>query len=138
MLHNLRPYLGRSPCDLCGGQTFELIAERDRRGNALQTVICRVCGLLSHAQLPTEEELADYLIETDFSKPVVVYIAGRSAPSGKKMGHAGAIMYGERGSVEYKEKKLSHAGAIIANSPDDVGIIVSQVVQKIKSNEDSL
>ena len=60
MLRTPRPYPGRSPCDLCGSQMFELVAERDRRKRAWHTVVCRVCGLLAHAQIPTEVELANY------------------------------------------------------------------------------
>ncbi len=50
-------------CDLCGGQDFETISERDRRGHALRTVICRQCGLVMHDPVPSEEELARYYAE---------------------------------------------------------------------------
>ncbi|MFO7904196.1 MAG: class I SAM-dependent methyltransferase [Pirellulaceae bacterium] len=48
------------PCDLCGGTDFEPIGELDREGNPLRTLVCRRCGLVSHADIPTDEELADY------------------------------------------------------------------------------
>ncbi len=61
--HHVLP-LARShrqqPCDLCGGTEFEIVAEHDRRGAPLTTVICNQCGLLSHEQIPTEQELAEY------------------------------------------------------------------------------
>lgn len=47
-------------CDLCGGQQFEALSERDRRGRALNTKVCTTCGLVSHADIPTPEELAAY------------------------------------------------------------------------------
>ncbi|MHB8973826.1 MAG: methyltransferase domain-containing protein [Pirellulaceae bacterium] len=48
------------PCDLCGHQEFELVAKRDRHGQPLPTVVCCHCGLLTHAQVPSEDELNDY------------------------------------------------------------------------------
>ena len=48
------------PCELCGGQRFETVGARDRCGGPLETVVCRRCGLVSHARIPTEEELARY------------------------------------------------------------------------------
>ena len=47
-------------CDLCGQKDFETVAQRDRKGRELHTVVCRNCGLVSHARIPTEEELAAY------------------------------------------------------------------------------
>lgn len=47
-------------CDLCGNADFESVGERDRKGNELGTVVCRDCGLVSHASIPTDQELADY------------------------------------------------------------------------------
>jgi succinyl-CoA synthetase alpha subunit len=67
-----------------------------------------------------EERLADYLIETRFSKPVVAYIAGMSAPKEKRMGHAGAIIYGSYGSAESKVKHFAKAGVAVAKSPAQI------------------
>lgn len=47
-------------CDLCGGASFQTIGEFDRNGNRLQTVVCRDCGLVSHASIPSDQELAEY------------------------------------------------------------------------------
>ena len=49
-----------SACDLCGQEDFQTIAERDRKGQELETVVCRNCGLVSHASVPTDQELASY------------------------------------------------------------------------------
>ena len=49
-----------APCDLCGQSEFRLLDVKDRRGAELATVICQVCGLVAHARVPTEIELADY------------------------------------------------------------------------------
>ncbi len=62
-----------------------------------------------------EEEAAEYL--KTFGKPVVAYLAGRAAPPGKRMGHAGAIIERGRGTLESKEKALTAAGASVVTMP---------------------
>jgi len=47
-------------CDLCGEVDFETVGERDRKGNEFRTVVCKTCGLVSHASIPSDQELADY------------------------------------------------------------------------------
>lgn len=66
-----------------------------------------------------EEEAAEY-IKSDFQKPVVAYIAGRSAPPGKRMGHAGAIITRGKGTAESKIKALNEAGVEVAAYPQDI------------------
>src|SRR5919112_13746 len=67
-----------------------------------------------------EEKLADYIISTNFSKPVVAYVAGRAAPKEKKMGHAGAIVYGNYGSADSKVSNYSKANVPVAKRPGEV------------------
>jgi succinyl-CoA synthetase alpha subunit len=74
-----------------------------------------------------EEEAAEY-IQRHFTKPVIAYIAGRSAPPGKRMGHAGAIIARGRGTAESKVKALRAAGAAVADFPYDVPTLVAQHV----------
>ncbi|MCB9025657.1 MAG: succinate--CoA ligase subunit alpha [Bdellovibrionaceae bacterium] len=67
-----------------------------------------------------EEEAAEY-IKREFKKPVTVFIAGATAPKGKRMGHAGAIISGGKGTAEAKFEALKSAGCHIARSPADLG-----------------
>lgn len=67
-----------------------------------------------------DEERAAEFIEQGFSKPVVAFIAGRTAPPDKRMGHAGAIVSGGSGTAAGKVEALTHAGVQVANSPIQV------------------
>ncbi len=76
-----------------------------------------------------EEEAADY-IKQHITKPVAGYIAGRTAPSGKRMGHAGAIIAGGSGTAEAKMRALQAAGVEVAQSPADMGAAVLRAMQR--------
>jgi succinyl-CoA synthetase alpha subunit len=69
----------------------------------------------------TDEEAAAEFIQSGMSKPVVAYIAGVTAPAGKRMGHAGAIIAGGKGTAEDKFRALDAAGAAIVRSPAELG-----------------
>ena len=65
-----------------------------------------------------EEEAAEYA--TDMSKPVIAFVAGRAAPPGKKMGHAGAIVTGSSGSYRSKREALERAGVLVVDTPREI------------------
>ncbi len=75
-----------------------------------------------------EEEAADF-IRTKMSKPVVSYIAGVTAPPGKKMGHAGAIVSGSKGTAQAKMEALEAAGVRVATNPTAAGELMAEVVR---------
>lgn len=67
-----------------------------------------------------DEEAAAEYIKTHMSKPVAAFISGRTAPPGRRMGHAGAIISGGKGTSEAKVKALNDAGVPVANKPDEI------------------
>jgi succinyl-CoA synthetase alpha subunit len=73
----------------------------------------------------TQEERASEFIKKGMSKPVIAYIAGRAAPQGVRMGHAGAIVTRGMGSAESKMRALQEAGVRIAERPGAVAKIVT-------------
>ncbi|MCU0270015.1 MAG: succinate--CoA ligase subunit alpha [Acidimicrobiales bacterium] len=76
-----------------------------------------------------EEEAAEY-IRSEMSKPVVSYIAGVTAPAGKKMGHAGAIVSGGKGTAKAKMEALEAAGARVGNNPTEAGELMVELVRE--------
>ncbi|MCI0564451.1 MAG: succinate--CoA ligase subunit alpha [Nitrososphaera sp.] len=77
-----------------------------------------------------EEQLAEYILRTSFEKPVIAYIAGRAAPKEKRMGHAGAIVYGNYGSAESKVSNYSRAGVPVAKRPAEVPELLAKKLRK--------
>jgi len=75
-----------------------------------------------------EEEAAEYILSSHFPKPVVAFIAGQNAPPGRRMGHAGAVISGARGSAKKKMEALQSAGATVVPNPADMGLTVKQVL----------
>ena len=75
-----------------------------------------------------EEDAAAWIRETGLTKPVVAFIAGRTAPPGRRMGHAGAIISGGQGTAESKMKALRAAGILVCESPADIGATVKQAL----------
>jgi len=75
-----------------------------------------------------EEEVAEAMEAGIFTKPLVSFIGGRTAPEGKKMGHAGAIVTGGKGTVAGKVKALEKSGALVADRPSVTGKLLKELI----------
>jgi succinyl-CoA synthetase alpha subunit len=76
-----------------------------------------------------EQQAAEY-IRAEVSKPVIAFIAGATAPPGRRMGHAGAIIVGAAGTAQAKKEALAAAGATIVDSPADIGAAAGRVLRE--------
>ncbi len=121
--------MGQSTCigiggDPLPGTTFVDVLklfQRDKQTEAL-VFIGEIGGTM-------EQEAAQFIKE-QFTKPVVGFIAGVTAPPGRRMGHAGAIISGSSGTAKEKMNALASAGVSIAPSPAEIGITVKKVLAK--------
>src|SRR3954452_7588476 len=75
-----------------------------------------------------EEEPAEYIAK-EMTKPVSAYIAGVTAPPGKKMGHAGAIISGSKGTAQAKMDALAAAGVKVGHNPTEAGELMAEIVK---------
>ena len=86
----------------------------------------RVVVMIGEIGGTDEEDAADYI--KTMSKPVVAFISGRTAPPGKRMGHAGAIISGGEDTADAKIAALKNAGIAVAESPATIGETMAQVL----------
>lgn len=82
---------------------------------------------------PQEAEAAEYF-KNHMTKPLVAYIAGLTAPKGRRMGHAGAIVSGAGESAAEKVALLEEAGVVVAPNPSDLGITMERVLKELQEN----
>jgi succinyl-CoA synthetase alpha subunit len=112
--------LGQSTCLGIGGDpvvglTFVDVLEMFREDPQTSAI-----AMIGEIGGNAEENAAEYIMNTKYPKPVAAYIAGRAAPPGKRMGHAGAIIMGKSGTAETKIDALRKAGVKIALKPGEV------------------
>jgi len=119
--------IGQSTCvgiggDPVSGVTFIDILEKFQRDPDTDNVV-----MIGEIGGTKEQEAAEY-IKSNFTKPIVSLIVGQSAPPGKRMGHAGAIITGSAGKAEEKIKALSSAGVAIVPRPGAIGTTLQQAI----------
>ena len=122
--------IGQSTCvgiggDALPGSTFVNILELFEEDQDTKAVV-----LIGEIGGTMEQEAAEF-VSHNMTKPVVAFIAGSTAPPGKRMGHAGAIITGSAGKASEKIKALSQAGAAIASNPAEVGLTTQKVLETL-------
>ena len=118
---------GQSTCVGLGGDPIvgtSFIDLLERYNNDPQTEVVLMIGEIGG----TAEEEAAAWVKTHGTKPVAAFIAGRTAPPGKRMGHAGAIISGGKGTAEEKIAALRDAGIVVAETPADMGKAVAEAL----------
>ena len=77
-----------------------------------------------------EEDGAEFLVKANNKKPVVGFVAGSTAPPGRRMGHAGAVISGGKGDAKHKIEAMREAGIVVANSPAALGTTLAQLLHQ--------
>ena len=118
--------LGQSTCLGLGGDpvvglNFIEVMEMFRKDEATKAVV-----LIGEIGGNLEELAAEYISRTNYPKPVVAFVAGRTAPPGKRMGHAGAIIMGRAGTAQSKIEAFQKAGVAVAEKPREVAKILAE------------
>ena len=118
--------LGQSTCVGLGGDAivgldFIKLLEMFRKDEETKGVV-----LIGEIGGNAEELAAQHIIDTKYPKPVVAYIAGRLAPPGKRMGHAGAIVMGSSGTAKSKIEAFTKAGVSVAEKPSDIAKLLTK------------
>lgn len=76
-----------------------------------------------------EEDAAQWVIDNNFTKPIVAFIAGKTAPPGRRMGHAGAIIAGGKGTAQDKMQALEAANILVVDNPAEIGIKMKRLIR---------
>ena len=119
---------GQSSCVGIGGDPIPGSSFIDILSRFEEDADTEVIILVGEIGGDAEEQAAEF-IQSNVTKPVVAYIAGITAPKGKRMGHAGAIISGNKGTAEGKSRALLQAGVNVVPSPDLLGFGVEEVIK---------
>ena len=119
--------IGQSTCVGVGGDPIIGTSQREALELFDKDTETAAVVLIGEIGGSAEQEAADYL--RGMSKPVIAFIAGATAPPGRRMGHAGAIIAGDTGTARAKQEALSAAGAVICESPAEIGSTTERVLK---------
>ena len=123
-----RAGLGQSTCIGIGGDP--IVGTRHKDALALFEADPGTAAIVLIGEIGgTDEEEAAALIEKSITKPVVAFIAGQTAPPGKRMGHAGAIVSGGSGTAQEKMARFQKAGIPVAKTPSEIPALVAAALQ---------
>jgi len=118
--------LGQSTCLGVGGDPVVGLSFVDVLEMFRKDAGTRAIAMIGEIGGNAEEMAAEYVRKTKYPKPIAAYVAGRAAPPGKRMGHAGAIITGKAGTAETKIVALKHAGVKIALKPGEIAKLLKR------------
>lgn len=119
--------IGQSTCIGIGGDPIVGVNFVDVLRLFQEDKETRAIVLIGEIGGSAEEEAAE-VIKREINKPVIGFIAGRTAPQGRRMGHAGAIISGNKGTANSKITALKNAGVNIVDNPADIGEVVAKII----------